>query len=66
MATGLNREPHVPCFEGRESFRGEVRHSWHVRECSGYRGQRVLLVGSGNSGAELAVALHEERLRPHL
>ena len=59
VATGLNREPHVPRFEGRESFRGEVRHSWHVRECSGYQGKRVLLVGSGNSGAELAVALHE-------
>ena len=59
VATGLNREPHVPRFEGRESFRGEVRHSWHVRECSGYQDKRVLLVGSGNSGAELAVALHE-------
>ena len=59
VATGLNREPHVPSFEGREGFRGEVRHSWHVRECSGYQGKRVLLVGSGNSGAELAVALHE-------
>ena len=59
VATGLNREPHVPRFEGRESFRGEVRHSWHVRECSGYQGKHVLLVGSGNSGAELAVALHE-------
>ena len=59
VATGLNREPHVPRFEGREGFRGEVRHSWHVRECSGYQGKRVLLVGSGNSGAELAVALHE-------
>ena len=41
-----------------------MRHSWHVRECGGYRGQRVLLVGSGNSGAELAVAMHEARLQP--
>ena len=61
VATGLNREPHVPSFEGACEFaeRHDLRHSWHVPSCAGYRGKRVLLVGSGNSAAELAVALHE-------
>ena len=59
VATGLNREPHVPAFEGAEAYTGDLRHSWHVRDCRSYRGKRVLVVGSGNSAAELTVALHE-------
>ena len=56
VATGLNREPHVPAFEGADAYTGDLRHSWHVRDCRSYGGKRVLVVGSGNSAAELTVA----------
>ena len=60
VATGLNRRPHlpVPACEGID-LHPHVVHSWQVESCSRYSGKRVLLVGSGNSSAELAVALHE-------
>ena len=49
----------IPGADRREGSgpRG-LRHSWSVASCDEYRGERVLLVGSGNSSAELAVALH--------
>ena len=62
VATGLNRQPHIPHIPGSEerAARGgrALRHSWSVSSCDEYKGERVLLVGSGNSAAELAVALH--------
>lgn len=62
VATGLNRKPHVPTIPGADRREGSgprgLRHSWSVASCDEYRGERVLLVGSGNSSAELAVALH--------
>ena len=63
VATGLNRAPHVPAFEGLE-LHPDVRHSWHVASCDAYAGKRVLLVGSGNSAAELAVGCHEAATTP--
>lgn len=63
VATGLNRTPHVPSIPGSELRDGRggraLRHSWDVWRCDEYAGERVLIVGSGNSSAELAVALHE-------
>ncbi len=63
VATGLNRKPHVPSLPGSEQRAAQggsraLLHSWSVTSCDEYKGKRVLLVGSGNSSAELAVALH--------
>jgi cation diffusion facilitator CzcD-associated flavoprotein CzcO len=58
VATGLNRRPHIPDFEGLE-LHPDVCHSWEVETCARYKGKRVIIIGSGNSSAELAVALHE-------
>ena len=62
VATGLNREPHSPTLPGAAAFSREhsVCHSWEVENCREYRGKRVLVVGSGNSAAELATSLHRE------
>ena len=58
VATGLNCEAHVPDISGMSSCGMPVRHSWEVTECASYAGKRVLVVGSGNSAAEMAIALH--------
>jgi putative flavoprotein involved in K+ transport len=55
LATGGSRTPYVPDWPGLESFPGSFRHSTDYREPSGYRGRRVLVVGAGNSAAEIAV-----------
>ena len=59
VATGYNKEPFMPEFPGREGFTGELLHSSQYRNGVPYRGRDVLVVGSGNTGAELAVDLVE-------
>jgi putative flavoprotein involved in K+ transport len=54
VATGYNGAPFVPDWPGLESFTGEVVHSSAYRNPAPYRGRHVLVVGAGNSGAEIA------------
>ena len=61
VCTGFNAHPHTPAnIPGQGDFGGTSVHSWHVRSCEAFRGKRVLLVGTGNSAAELAVDLVAE------
>jgi cation diffusion facilitator CzcD-associated flavoprotein CzcO len=57
LATGSCRLPHEPGWPGRAAFRGRVLHSCTYRSPheSGHR--RVLVVGAGNSGGEIAADL---------
>ena len=57
LATGHSAKPFIPDWPGRASFTGRLLHSAEYREPSGYRGTRVLVVGAGNSAAEIAVEL---------
>ena len=57
VATGYNHTPHVPDFPGIRAFTGELLHSAEYRNPEPYRGRDVLVVGSGNTGAEIAVDL---------
>ncbi|MFF3765807.1 NAD(P)-binding domain-containing protein [Streptomyces sp. NPDC001922] len=59
VATGFNHTPYVPDWPGRDAFGGEVAHASHYRNAAPYRGLDVLVVGSGNTGAEIAVDLAE-------
>jgi cation diffusion facilitator CzcD-associated flavoprotein CzcO len=59
IATGYTGEPHEPAWPGREDFQGEVLHSAAYQNGEPFRGRRVLVVGSGNSGAEIALCLWE-------
>jgi putative flavoprotein involved in K+ transport len=54
VATGYNGVPFVPDWPGRSSFSGEVVHSSQYRNPQPYAGKDVLVVGAGNSGAEIA------------
>lgn len=54
VATGYNGAPFVPDWPGREGFTGELVHSSQYRNPEPYRGRDVLVVGAGNSGAEIA------------
>lgn len=57
VATGANRLPRIPPIPGRELFRGPVFHSGSVRDVRELGQGRVLVVGLGNSGGDLAAAL---------
>jgi putative flavoprotein involved in K+ transport len=57
IATGLSNVPFTPDWPGADSV--EIVHSADYRNAAAYRGRRVLVVGTGNSGAEIAVDLAE-------
>jgi len=57
IATGQYRQPLVPSWTGRETFTGRLTHSVTYSNAASYVGQRVLVVGAGNSGAEIATDL---------
>ena len=59
VATGYNRTPKRPSWPGQASFAGRIVHSAEYESGAAYRGQRVLVVGIGNSGAEIAIDLWE-------
>ncbi|MEZ4416916.1 MAG: NAD(P)/FAD-dependent oxidoreductase [Gemmatimonadota bacterium] len=59
VATGVNRVPIRPILPGEEDFQGVVEHTKGYRRADPYAGQHVLVVGMGNTGAEVALDLCE-------
>lgn len=59
VATGYNHTPDLPGWPGLAEYRGELSHSSTYRNATPYRGRDVLVVGAGNTGAEIAVDLVE-------
>jgi cation diffusion facilitator CzcD-associated flavoprotein CzcO len=57
IATGANRVPRMPAVDGQQLFAGTVLHSQAYRNAAAFSGRRVLVVGLGNSGAEIALDL---------
>ena len=55
--TGTASQPLVPDVPGRDAFRGLQVHSSAYRSPAPFAGQRVLVVGGGNSGAQIAAEL---------
>jgi cation diffusion facilitator CzcD-associated flavoprotein CzcO len=62
VATGLADHPCSPTWPGTESFGGSVLHSSAYRNPQPFADKRVLVVGCGNSGAEIALDLAEAGL----
>ena len=59
VATAVNRVPKIPEIAGRERFRGRVLHSAEYRNAAPFAGRSVLVLGSGNSAAEISLDLVE-------
>jgi cation diffusion facilitator CzcD-associated flavoprotein CzcO len=57
LANGTLAEPNVPQFKGE--FAGEIMHTSAYKHPSQLAGRRVLIIGAGNSGCDIAVdAVH--------
>ena len=56
VANGHTSTPHMPSYEGLSSFQGKVLHSSACWDPAQLRGKRVLVVGAGNAGCDLAVS----------
>ncbi|MER6731199.1 flavin-containing monooxygenase [Streptomyces puniciscabiei] len=59
VATGYNHTPRVPDWPGLAEYGGEFLHAGAYRNAGPYAGRDVLVVGVGNTGAEIAVDLVE-------
>lgn len=57
IATGLYAQPYVPHFDGIDRFAGGLRHSSDYDTPAEFAGRKVLVIGLGNSGAEIAADL---------
>ena len=66
IATGYNREPYLPSWPGQTSFQGALLHSSQYRTGEPFKHQKVLVVGFGNSGGEIAMDLWEHGAQPSL
>jgi putative flavoprotein involved in K+ transport len=63
FATGVSSIPKRPALPGLSEFRGEVMHSGTYTEGSAWKGRPALVLGSGNSGHDVAHDLHASGAR---
>lgn len=66
IATGTNRVPFIPQWPGQESYGGQLLHSSVYKNAAPFSGKKVLVVGMGNSGAEIALDLCDHDAEVHL
>src|SRR5262245_19031316 len=64
LATGYTRRPCVPELPGQASRTGPIVHSSSYRNGTPWKDRRVLVVGFGNSGGEIAIDLVEHGAEP--
>ncbi len=57
VATGIAANPYIPAIPDRDRFAGRLIHSVEYRRPDAMNGRRVLVVGAGNSAAEISVEL---------
>lgn len=57
VATGETTDAFIPDVEGINTFHGEVIHTTQFKNGKAFNGKNVLVVGSGNSGMEIALDL---------
>ena len=58
FANGVSGLPRIPSLPGLDEFAGEVVHSHSFTDGSPWRGKKVLVLGTGNSGHDIAQELH--------
>ncbi|MGL4405018.1 MAG: flavin-containing monooxygenase [Notoacmeibacter sp.] len=59
LATGMSAKANIPQFEGQDLFGGEQHHSSKHPGPDGYKGKKVVVIGSNNSAHDICAALWE-------
>jgi thioredoxin reductase len=63
IATGMFGSPTSPRFAGRNDYRGVALHAYEYKSGQAFAAKRVLVIGLGNTGAEIAADLVERGAR---
>lgn len=58
LATGVSGIPNVPEIPGLKDFAGKVMHSSRYDDGENWKGKRTIVIGTGNSGHDIAQDLH--------
>ncbi|HMM90623.1 flavin-containing monooxygenase [Bradyrhizobium sp.] len=58
LATGVSGIPNVPEISGLKDFSGKVLHSGGYDDGESWKGKRAIVIGTGNSGHDIAQDLH--------
>ena len=58
LATGVSGIPSVPEISGLKDFAGKVMHSSQYDDGESWKGKRAIVIGTGNSGHDIAQDLH--------
>jgi cation diffusion facilitator CzcD-associated flavoprotein CzcO len=66
VATGPFGKPKPINFKGMETFPGKIIHSYGYKTGKDFKGQKVLVVGFGNSSCEIAMDLFEQGATPSM
>ncbi len=66
LATGPYGTPKTPHFKGMETFPGRILHSYGYQSGRAFKGEKVLVVGFGNSACEIAIDLYEQGAAPSM
>jgi len=64
--TGHHADKYTPTFPGQKDFKGKIIHSHDYRVPDPFKDKKVMVVGIGNSGADLATELSRTAARPLL
>ena len=57
ICSGVNAQMQRPGFEGEQRFRGQILHSTEFDGSALWKGRRVVVVGLGESGSDIALAV---------
>lgn len=57
VCNGHYNDPYMPKLQGQEMFTGQIIHSHTYRKPEPFTGKRVLCIGAGPSGLDLALQL---------
>ncbi len=63
VANGHNWSPKLPAYEGQGDFTREIIHASAYKDPAQLRGRRVLVVGAGNTGCDIAVDAAQQASR---
>jgi hypothetical protein len=63
VANGHNWAPRMPRVEGMDDYRGKVIHASAYKDPAELRGRKVLVVGGGNTGCDIAVEAGQQAVK---
>jgi len=63
VANGHHWSPKLPRYDGLSEYRGEVIHASSYKDPAQLRGRKVLVIGGGNTGCDIAVEAAQQAAR---